>query len=186
MMERQVRRYASAFGWIDQVCVVRDAQGRLVIELYGEGIGDIQQQGEGFSAGLGALLGVALTRPKRVEDGDKVYLEMRERAPFRAVVGIGRQQKEDAAVSGDTGCYFLTDAGVACLLLADGMGTGAAAAQDSRVLVTSLERFFARRHHNRGCAAGGFTRAAPALGRHAVYHPGCVHARPVYRPGGKP
>ena len=141
MMERQVRRYASAFGWIDQVCAVRDAQGRLVIELYGEGIGDIQQQGEGFSAGLGALLGVALTRPKRVEDGDKVYLEMRERAPFRAVVGIGRQQKEDAAVSGDTGCYFLTDAGVACLLLADGMGTGAAAAQDSRVLVTSLERF---------------------------------------------
>ena len=141
MMERQVRRYAAAFGWIDQVCVVRDAQGRLVIELYGEGIGDIQQQGEGFSAGLGALLGVALTRPKRVEDGDKVYLEMRERAPFRAVVGIGRQQKEDAAVSGDTGCYFLTDAGVACLLLADGMGTGAAAAQDSRVLVTSLERF---------------------------------------------
>lgn len=141
MMERQVRRYASAFGWIDNVCAVRDAQGRLVIELYGEGIDDVMQQGEGFSAGLGALLGIGLTRPKKVEDGDKVYLELRERAPFRAVVGIGRQQKEDASVSGDTGCYFLTDAGVACLLLADGMGTGAAASQDSRLLVTSLERF---------------------------------------------
>ena len=141
MMERQVRRYASAFGWIDNVCAVRDAQGRLVIELYGEGIDDVMQQGEGFSAGLGALLGVGLTRPKKVEDGDKTYLELRERAPFRAVVGIGRQQKEDAAVSGDTGCYFLTDAGVACLLLADGMGTGTAASQDSRLLVTSLERF---------------------------------------------
>ena len=66
---------------------------------------------------------------------------MRERAPFRAVVGIGRQQKEESSVSGDTGCYFLTEAGVACLLLADGMGTGAAASQDSRMLVTSLERF---------------------------------------------
>ena len=141
MMERQVRRYASAFGWIDNVCAVRDAQGRLVIELYGEGIDDVMQQGEGFSAGLGALLGVGLTRPKKVEDGDKTYLELRERAPFRAVVGIGRQQKKDAAVSGDTGCYFLTDAGVACLLLADGMGTGTAASQDSRLLVTSLERF---------------------------------------------
>lgn len=141
MMERQVRRYASAFGWIDNVCAVRDAQGRLVIELYGEGIDDVMQQGEGFSAGLGALLGVGLTRPKKVEDGDRAYLELRERAPFRAVVGIGRQQKEDAVVSGDTGCYFLTDAGVACLLLADGMGTGTAASQDSRLLVTSLERF---------------------------------------------
>ena len=141
MMERQVRRYASAFGWIDNVCAVRDAQGRLVIELYGEGIDDVLQQGEGFSAGLSALLGVGLTRPKKVEDCDKVHLELRERAPFRAVVGIGRQQKEDSTVSGDTGCYFLTDAGVACLLLADGMGTGAAASQDSRLLVTSLERF---------------------------------------------
>ena len=51
------------------------------------------------------------------------------------------RSSEDAAVSGDSGCYFLTDAGVACLLLADGMGSGAAAAQDSRMLVTSMERF---------------------------------------------
>ena len=141
MLERQVRRYASAFGWIDTVCAVHDAQGRLVIELYGEGIGDVERQGDGFSAGLGALLGVALTRPKRVEQDESAHLELRERAHFRAIVGIGRQQMEETAVSGDTGCYFLTDAGVACLLLADGMGTGAAASQDSRLLITSLERF---------------------------------------------
>ena len=85
MMERQVRRYASAFGWIDNVCAVRDAQGRLVIELYGEGIDDVLQQGEGFSAGLSALLGIGLTRPKKVEEGDTVHLEMRERAPGVAV-----------------------------------------------------------------------------------------------------
>ena len=68
-------------------------------------------------------------------------LEMHERAPFRAVVGIGRQQRSGVSVSGDSGCWFLTDAGVACLLLADGMGSGAAAAQDSRMLVSSMERF---------------------------------------------
>ena len=141
MLERQVRRYAAAFGWIDRVCALRDAQGRLVIELYGEDIADVMQQGEGFSAGLSALVGVRLTRPKRVEDEQGAHLTLRERAAFRAVVGIGRQQKEGAAVSGDNGCYFVTDAGVACLLLADGMGSGAAAAQDSRLLVTSLERF---------------------------------------------
>ena len=141
VMEKQVRRYAAAFGWIERVCVVRDAQGRLVVELYGDGIRDVLEQGEGFSAGLSALLGVGLTKPKRLEDELGPHLVLRERAPFRAVVGIGRQQKEDAAVSGDSGCYFLTDAGVACLLLADGMGSGAAAAQDSRMLVTSMERF---------------------------------------------
>ena len=141
MMERQIKRYAAAFGWVDRVCAVRDAQGRLAVELYGEGVTDILRQGEGFAAGLSALLGVALTNPKPLDESDGPHIELRERAPFRAIVGIGRQQKEGASVSGDSGCYFLTDAGVACLLLADGMGTGAAAAQDSRTLITSLERF---------------------------------------------
>ena len=35
----------------------------------------------------------------------------------------------------------LTDTGTACLLLSDGMGSGAAASRDSRMLITSLERF---------------------------------------------
>jgi|GEM_PF-483246 len=120
---------------------VRDAQGRLIVELYGDGIADILRQGEGFSAGLSALLDVALTEPREMENEFGTCLEMHERAPFRAVVGIGRQQRSGVSVSGDSGCWFLTDAGVACLLLADGMGSGAAAAQDSRMLVSSMERF---------------------------------------------
>lgn len=141
LMEKQVRRYSAAFGWIDKACVVRDAQGRLTVELYGEGINDILKQGAGFAAGLSALLGVGLTSPKRMEDELGTRLMLQERAPFRAVVGIGRQQKEGMAVSGDSGCYFLTDAGVACLLLSDGMGSGTTAAQDSRMMVSSVERF---------------------------------------------
>ncbi len=141
LMEKQVRRYAAAFGWIEKVCVVRDSQGRISVELYGEGISDILKQGAGFSAGLSALLGVGLASPKKVEDGLGERLVIRERAPFRAVVGIGRQQKEGTAVSGDSGCYFLTDTGVACMLLSDGMGSGTAAARDSRMMVSSLERF---------------------------------------------
>ena len=141
MMEKQVRRYAAAFGWIDRVCAVRDAQGRLIIELYGDGTPDILRQGEGFAAGLSALLGVGLTEPKAAQNEFGDYIELHERAPFRAVVGIGRQQRSGVSVSGDTGCWFLTDAGVACLLLADGMGSGAAAAQDSRMLAGSMERF---------------------------------------------
>ncbi len=141
LMEKQVRRYAAAFGWIEKVCVMRDSRGRLTVELYGDGINDILKQGAGFSAGLSALLGVGLTTPEKKEDelGERVTLK--ERAPFRVVVGIGRKQREGASVSGDSGCYFLTDAGVACLLLSDGMGSGIAAAQDSRMMVSSLERF---------------------------------------------
>ena len=141
LMERQVRRYAAAFGWIDRVCAVRDSQGRLTVELYGEGIDDIMKQGDGFSAGLSALLGVTLTAPEKKKGSQGIHVEMHERAPYRAVVGIGRQQKEGASVSGDNACYFLTDTGTACLLLSDGMGSGAAASWDSRMLITSLERF---------------------------------------------
>ena len=141
LMERQVRRYAAAFGWIDRVCAVRDSQGRLTVELYGEGIDDIMKQGDGFSAGLSALLGVTLTAPVKKKGSQGIHVEMHERAPYRAVVGIGRQQKEGASVSGDNACYFLTDTGTACLLLSDGMGSGAAASRDSRMLITSLERF---------------------------------------------
>ena len=141
LMERQVRRYAAAFGWIDRVCAVRDSQGRLTVELYVEGIDDIIKQGDGFSAGLSALLGVTLTAPEKKKGIQGIHVEMHERAPYRAVVGIGRQQKEGASVSGDNACYFLTDTGTACLLLSDGMGSGAAASRDSRMLITSLERF---------------------------------------------
>lgn len=141
ILERQVRRYTAAFGWVEHVSVFRDASSRLVIELFGEGISDIEKQGGGFSAGLGALLGVKLTEPRIQTEGIGRRLVMRERAPYRVVVGVARQQKQDTSVSGDSGCYFLTDAGVACLVLADGMGTGTAAAQDSRTIITSMERF---------------------------------------------
>ena len=159
LMERQVRRYAAAFGWIDRVCAVRDSQGRLTVELYGEGIDDIMKQGDGFSAGLSALLGVTLTAPEKKKGSQGVHVEMHERAPYRAVVGIGRQQKEGASVSGDNACYFLTDTGTACLLLSDGMGSGAAASRDSRMLITSLERFL-----RAGIAVGDALHAvSPAL-----------------------
>lgn len=140
-MERQVRRYTAAFGWIEHVSVFRDSSSRLVVELFGDGIADIEKQGNGFSAGLGALIGVKLTEPMIQTEGIGRRLVMREKAPYRVVVGVARQQKQGTSVSGDSGCYFLTDAGVACLVLADGMGTGAAAAQDSRTMITSMERF---------------------------------------------
>ncbi len=139
--EKQVRRYAQAFGTAEQVAVFRDGLGRLRVELAGPGVGGILEQKQGFAAGLSALLSVSLTEPALLSDelGERVVL--REQATFRAVVGVGQRQKEGERVSGDTGRYFLTDEGVACLLLCDGMGTGDQAARDSRNFLGLMERF---------------------------------------------
>lgn len=139
--ERQVRSYASAFGRIDKVAVFRDGAGRLRIELAGEGLENILQERRGFSAGLSAVLSVGLTEPERIADELGTRLMLREQAPFRAIVGIGQRQKQGEKVSGDTARSFVTEGGSACLLLADGMGTGAAAAQDSRTILSLMERF---------------------------------------------
>jgi stage II sporulation protein E len=139
--ERQVRRYAAAFGKVDSVAVFRDGGHRLRVELAGPGIDAILREGEGFAAGLSALLSIGLSAPEKRSDELGVRLVMREKAPFRAVVGVAQRQKEGEKISGDTGRYFLTEEGVACLLLCDGMGTGEAAAHDSRMMLGLMERF---------------------------------------------
>lgn len=139
--ERQVRSYASAFGRIDKVAVFRDGAGRLRVELDGEGIENILRERKGFAAGLGAVLSVGLTEPERISDELGTRLMLREQAPYRAVVGVGQRQKKGEKVSGDTARSFVTEGGCACLLLADGMGTGAAAASDSRTILSLMERF---------------------------------------------
>lgn len=139
--ERQVRSYAQAFGKIEKVAVFHDANGRLRVELMGPGAGRILHERRGFAAGLSALLGCGLTEPELISDelGERVML--REQAPFRVVVGVSQRQKQGEKVSGDTGRSFVTDDGRACMLLADGMGTGDAASRDSRLLLSMMERF---------------------------------------------
>ena len=139
--ERQVRSYASAFGRIDKVAVFRDGAGRLRVELSGEGLENILHERKGFAAGLSAVLQVGLTAPERISDELGTRLMLREQAPYRAVVGVGQRQKPGEKVSGDTARSFVTEGGRACLLLADGMGSGPAAAQDSRSILSLMERF---------------------------------------------
>lgn len=139
--ERQVKRYAAAFGKIDRVAVYRDGNRRLRVELGGEGAERILEQAEGFTAGLAALLSVGLTPPEKVCDELGSRILLREQAPFRAVVGVGQRKKPGEKVSGDAGRYFVTDDGRACIVLSDGMGTGEGAAQDSKGVLSLMERF---------------------------------------------
>lgn len=55
-------------------CGIRRAG--LHVELYGEGIDDLMKQGDGFSAGLSALLGVTLTAPEKKKGSQGIHVEM--------------------------------------------------------------------------------------------------------------
>ena len=139
--EKQVRRYVAAFGQVAQVAVYRDGNRRLRIEIAGEATAQVMQQKQGFTAGLAALLSIGLSEPEILCDELGERLLLREQAPFRAVIGVGQKKKMGESVSGDTGSHFVTEAGQACLLLSDGMGTGEGAARDSRSVIHQMERF---------------------------------------------
>ncbi len=87
---------------------------------------------------LSAVLGMRLCRPNSGAEGRLTLLEAE---PLAVSVGIAAMKKKGEAVSGDRGTYFKTDAGVLCVILSDGMGTGEGAAAESREAVEILERF---------------------------------------------
>ena len=68
-------------------------------------------------------------------------LRLLEAEPLAVSVGIAAMKKKGEKVSGDRGSYFKTDAGVLCVILADGMGCGDEAARDSMQVVNILEKF---------------------------------------------
>ncbi len=186
MMEKQIRRHAAAFGWIDRVCAVRDAQGRLIIELYGDGTPDILRQGEGFSRRTERPADVALTEPREMENEFGTCLEMHERAPFRAVVGIGRQQRSGVFGFGRHR-LLVPDRRRCCLPAArrrHGLGRGRRAGQP-HARQPRWSAFSARASRSRTRSARfpppcGCARTARASS------PRRAHARPVHRAGGEP
>ena len=97
-------------------------------------------------------------------------LEMHERAPFRAVVGIGRQQRSGGFGLGRQR-LLVPDRRRCCLPAArrrHGLGRGRRAGQPhARQLDGALSP---RRNPARRCARRGLSGAAASLGRHALRH----------------
>ena len=81
-----------------------------------------------------------LCRLKSQNDSE-AKLVLMEAEPLAVSVGIAALKKKGEKVSGDKGTYFKTDAGVLCVILSDGMGSGEAAASDSREVIEILEGF---------------------------------------------
>ncbi len=139
--ERELRQYAEAFGRVRTAAAWKDHSGRMHFELSGGCIGRIVQNREGFLSGLSALMGAKLTGPEQTSGPGGTSLLFREEEPYRISVGIGVKTREGEAASGDTVSWMTTEDGTACMVLSDGMGSGARAAQESAAVVRMTERF---------------------------------------------
>ena len=121
-----------------QCSVFYDAGNHLRIEIEGEGLSILGQ--DHMQTQLSDLLDVPL-RPPQWKEGERERIVFTELEPLAAIIGVAARRKEKEAISGDNGSYFKTEDGILYLLLADGMGSGEAAARESSLAIHLLERF---------------------------------------------
>jgi len=135
--ERKLRQHLTALGVEGELSAFYDGGGRLRVEVRGRDLAPLRAPGE--EQRLSAAAGVALRRAEEEEGRHLAVFLCRE--PMAAVAGAASIKKEGQAVSGDTGAWFKSPDGRLYLLLCDGMGSGGAAAAESRLAVRLLRDF---------------------------------------------
>lgn len=138
MAERRLMRYLRSLEIDAEVSVYRDGGGRLRLSIESGNLAALMRDEE-YLEKLSEIVGTRLCVPLDTEAGG--VLRLLEAEPLAVSVGIAAMKKKGERVSGDRGSYFKTDAGVLCVILADGMGCGDAAAEDSMQVVNILEKF---------------------------------------------
>jgi stage II sporulation protein E len=139
LAERRLQRYLRSLDLDAETAVYRDGRGRLRVVIESGRLTPLTRQ-EDYLEKLSHVIGLRLCRaPEEPEAASR--LTLLEAEPLAVSVGVAALKKKGERVSGDRGSYFKTDAGVLCVLLADGMGAGDAAAQDSAQVVAILEKF---------------------------------------------
>ena len=139
LAERRLLRYLRSLDIDAEAAVYRDGRGRLRVVIESGRLTPLTKQ-ENYLERLSSVVGVRLCRPEEGGEGSS-RLTLLEAEPLAVSVGITALKKKGERVSGDRGCYFKTDSGVLCVILADGMGAGDEAAQDSARVVSILEKF---------------------------------------------
>ena len=139
LAERRLLRYLRARDLDAEASVYRDGSGRMRIVIESGRLTPLTDEPD-YLEKLSAVVGVRLCRPEETAAGAS-RLTLLEAEPLAVSVGIAALKKRGEKVSGDKGSYFKTDAGVLCVLLSDGMGTGDEAARDSERVVAILEKF---------------------------------------------
>lgn len=139
LVERRIRRYLKSLELEADVSVYHDGAGRMHVNIESGRLTPLLRE----NAYLDRLSKIAGTRLCRSGEGggECSRLCLLEAEPLAVSVGIASMKKKGEKVSGDKGTYFKTDAGVLCVILADGMGCGDEAAQDSTQVTAILEKF---------------------------------------------
>lgn len=141
LAERRLLRYLKTLDIDADVSVFRDKSGRLRAIIESGRLGTLLKTSD-YMEKLSSVLGVRLCRPMTGEEATRQgSLTLLEAEPLAVSVGIAAMKKKGESVSGDRGTYFKTDQGVLCVILSDGMGSGAGAAKESQSAVRILERF---------------------------------------------
>lgn len=136
--EQRLKLYLGGAGEQLHGGVFTDSNGRMHVELEGEGAGELRREKD-YIERISAAVGVRLCEnTERSTRGRVCFLEAE---PLAASVGIAAMRREGQSVSGDTGTYFKTDEGVLCVILSDGMGSGERAAAESAEAASLLEGF---------------------------------------------
>ena len=139
LAERRIIRFLRNLDIDADASVYRDAGGRIHVSIESGRLSPLLRE-EDYLEKLSSVVGVRLCQPYAV--GEDCYrLCLLEAEPLAVSVGIAAMKKKGEKVSGDKGTYFKTDAGVLCVILADGMGCGDEAAKDSAQVVAILEKF---------------------------------------------
>ncbi len=132
--EAKLKGFLRSRGLTEEARVYYNAQGRLQVEIPRQ---ESASQ-ELTRARLSALLGLSL---REAEESGGPLLRFQEAEPLRAVAGVYGRNKEGESISGDTGSWFRRDDGLLCILLCDGMGSGAGARGESGLAVRLLQSF---------------------------------------------
>ncbi len=139
LAERRLTRYLNSLDMDSQSAVYRDGGGRIRVTIESRQLRRLLKT-ENFEEKLSAVVGTKLGVQSELSEGC-AKLTLVEAEPLAVSVGIAAMKKRGEKVSGDKGTYFKTDAGVLCVILSDGMGTGDDAARDSNQVVAILEKF---------------------------------------------
>ena len=139
LAEQRLARYLSSLEIDAEVSVFRDGRGRLRATMESGSLAPLLSD-PAYLDSLSHVLGVRLCLPQGSQASGS-RLTVLEAEPLAVSVGIAALKKRGERVSGDKGSYFKTDAGILCVILSDGMGTGDEAARDSAQVVAILEKF---------------------------------------------
>ena len=125
-LTRQLERFLRDYAPGTLVSVFRDGNGRLHAEL--SGTGRVTLTGKpGWLEAVSGALGAEMVCPDR----SAKRIQLFEREPLEAEIGVASCCRGGKAPSGDVARSFKTPEGILCLIVADGMGSGQEAAEES-------------------------------------------------------